>query len=255
MNSVQTADAASATPTPSSLVRWAGWMSILQGLLIFIPTIVLGGAINWPDSLDDPASIALPRILENEGAVRLGYVGYLAYSVLFAVTMLLLLRFAERRRDIGVGSLVAAFAIASTVARCIGIVRWLAPVPVLAEAYVATSDEAERTAISAAFDALNSFGGTIGEVLGVGIFASLSIGLFSIAALKTRVLPAWLGVFGLVSAVSVLAIAVELLGVDPGAVVATLGTSLVQFWFLAIGIWLLLRGSRPLRPADADSAG
>ncbi|MFM8415977.1 MAG: hypothetical protein ACKOAT_00590, partial [Actinomycetota bacterium] len=67
----------------------------MQGLLIFVPTVVLGAAVNWPESLSDPASIALPRLAENEGAVRFGYVAYLLYSVLFAVTITLLARLVE----------------------------------------------------------------------------------------------------------------------------------------------------------------
>jgi hypothetical protein len=226
------------------LARWAGSMSVLQGLLLFVPLFVLGAAINWPESLSDPADVALPRLLENEGAVRLGYVAYLIYSVLFAVTMMLLVRYAKTRASIGLGSMITGFAIASTVARCIGIIRWLVPVPVLAELYAASTDEAERTAISVTFEALNSFGGTIGEVLGVSIFAAISIGLFAIAALKTRALPLWIGAFGLIAALAVLATAVELLGMDASSLIF-LGTTVVQLWFLATGIWLLVRGGRP----------
>ncbi|MFM8506037.1 MAG: hypothetical protein ACKOBB_13540 [Acidimicrobiaceae bacterium] len=58
-------------------IRGAGWASLAQGLLLFIPLYVLGAAVNWPASLDDPASIALPRLAENEGAVRFGYFSYL----------------------------------------------------------------------------------------------------------------------------------------------------------------------------------
>ncbi len=226
------------------LARWAGSMSVLQGLLLFVPLTVLGAAINWPESLSDPADVALPRLLENEGAVRLGYVAYLIYSVLFAVTMILLVRYAKTRASIGLGSMITGFAIASTVARCIGIIRWLVPVPVLAELYAASTDEAERTAISVTFEALNSFGGTIGEVLGVSIFAAISIGLFAIAALKTRALPLWIGAFGLIAALAVLATAVELVGMDASSLIF-LGTTVVQLWFLATGIWLLVRGGRP----------
>jgi hypothetical protein len=239
MSNVESPDVAS-----KSLARWAGSMSVLQGLLLFVPLTVLGAAINWPESLSDPADVALPRLLENEGAVRLGYVAYLIYSVLFAVTMILLVRYAKTRASIGLGSMITGFAIASTVARCIGIIRWLVPVPVLAELYAASTDEAERTAISVTFEALNSFGGTIGEVLGVSIFAAISIGLFAIAALKTRALPLWIGAFGLIAALAVLATAVELLGMDASSLIF-LGTTIVQVWFLATGIWLLVRGGRP----------
>ena len=239
MSNVESLDVAS-----KGLARWAGSMSVLQGLLLFVPLFVLGAAINWPESLSDPADVALPRLLENEGAVRLGYVAYLIYSVLFAVTMILLVRYAKTRASIGLGSMITGFAIASTVARCIGIIRWLVPVPVLAELYAASTDEVERTAISVTFEALNSFGGTIGEVLGVSIFASISIGLFAIAALRTRALPLWIGAFGLVAALAVLATAVELLGMDASSLIF-LGTTIVQLWFLATGIWLLVRGGRP----------
>ena len=246
MNSVQTTvGPRESTATRRSLARWAGWLSIIQGLLLFFPLIVLGAAIEWPASLGDPASVALPRLLENEGAVRIGYVAYLLYSVLFAASMILLLRYAESRRAIALGSLIAGFAIASTVARCIGIVRWLAPMPELADAYEAIGSETQRESIAVTFEALNSYGGTIGEVLGVSIFAALAIGLLSMATLRTRAFPTWVSVFGLIAALGVLVTAVDLLGIDPGEIVVFLGTTFVQLWFLAVGVWLLARGSRP----------
>lgn len=210
--------------------------------------IVLGGAINWPESLSDPAAIALPRLLENEGAVRFGYIVYLVYSILFAVAIILLLRYVQSRAAIALGALIAGFAVASALARSIGIVRWLVPAPELAEAYVATANENERVAISVVFDSMNAYGGTIGEVLGVSIFAALSIGLLSIAALTARAFPRWIGVFGLIAALGVLATTVELAGADASSLIF-FGTTLVQLWFLATGVWLLVRGSRQPRPA------
>jgi hypothetical protein len=234
------------THVGTGAARWAGWMSIAQGLMLFIPLFVLGAAINWPESLSDPAETALPRLLENEGAVRFGYIMYLVYSVLFAVAMVLLLRYARSRHAIALGSLIAGFAIASTVARSIGIVRWLVPAPALADAYAASADDTERTAISVVFDTMNEYGGTIGEVLGVSIFAALSIGLLSIAALTTRAFPVWIGVFGLIAALAVLSTTVELAGADASSLIF-FGTTLVQLWFLATGVWLLARGSRHSR--------
>ena len=70
MNSVHSTAGTSSSTVGASVARWAGGISLLQGLIIFVPMIVLGGAINWPESLSDPADIALPRLLENEGAVR-----------------------------------------------------------------------------------------------------------------------------------------------------------------------------------------
>ena len=241
MNSVN--NTAPSAPANQSPALWAGWISIAQGLLIFVPMIVLGAAINWPESLSDPADIALPRLIENEGAVRFGYIAYLIYSILFAVTMALLVRYVKGSVVKVVGAVIIGFAMLSALARVIGISRWLVPAPALAEAYVVAPDETARVAISVVFDSLNNFGGTIGEVLGVSIFAGLSIGLLSIVALKSRTFPAWLAIFGLVSALAVLATTIELAGEDASSLIF-FGTTLVQLWFLAVGAWLLFRGRK-----------
>ena len=67
-----------------------------------------------------------------------------------------LLRYAQSRAVIALGALIAGFAAVSALARSIGIVRWLVPAPELAEAYVAATDETERTAISVVFDSMNA---------------------------------------------------------------------------------------------------
>ena len=223
-------------------ISGAGWSAIVQGLLLFVPLIVLGAAVEWPASLDDPASVALPRLLENEGAVRFGYAAYLLYSILFAVTIVLLARLVESNMVPGLRRLVIGFAIASAIARCIGIIRWLGPMPELAEEFSAASDDGQRYAVARVYDALNSFGGTIGEVLGVGLFAAIAIGLLSAGMLKSEAIPRWLGIWSVVAAVAVAINAVELFGVDLG-VLLTVAVTVVQLWFLAVGIWLLARKS------------
>ncbi len=222
--------------------RGAGWTAVVQGLLIFVPTLVLGAAVNWPASLSDPASVALPRLADNEGAVRFGYAAYLVYSVLFAVTITLLARLVEGDLAKGVRRLVIGFAIASAIARSLGIVRWLAPMPELADAYSTAADDGQRYTIERIYDALNSYGGTIGEALGVGLFAAISIGLLSVGLLRSRLIPSWVGVWAVISAVALALGAVELFGVDPGPLL-TVTVTVVQLWFLATGAWLLARGS------------
>jgi hypothetical protein len=223
-------------------VRGAGWAAVVQGLLIFVPTIVLGAAVGWPGSLSDPASVALPRLADNEGAVRFGYAAYLVYSVLFAVTITLLARLVEGDLAKGVRRLVIGFAIASAIARSLGIVRWLAPMPELADAYATTTDDGQRYTIERIYDALNSYGGTIGEALGVGLFAAISIGLLSVGLLRSQVIPRWVGVWSVISAIALALGAVELFGVDPGPLL-TVTVTVVQLWFLATGAWLLARGA------------
>lgn len=226
-------------------IRGAGWASLAQGLLLFIPLYVLGAAVNWPASLDDPASIALPRLAENEGAVRFGYFSYLLYSALFAVTIVLLARLVEGNLTIGVRRLLIGFAIASAISRSLGIVRWLGPMPELAKSYNAAGNDTQRSSLAAIYDALNSYGGTIGEVLGVGLFAAISIGLLSIGLLRSHSMPRWIAFGGVVSAFALALSAVELFAIDLGPML-TITVTVVQLWFLAVGVWLLTRGGHHL---------
>lgn len=224
-----------------AVVRWAGLISILQGLLIFIPTIVLGAAIDWPDSLDDPASVALPRLLESEGSVRAGYFAYLIYSILFVISIALLGEIVFGKNAGILMRIIVALAIASTLARSIGIIRWLVPMYDLADLWKVATTDGQRDAISTTFEALNSYGGTIGEVLGVSIFAAIAILLLSIGNMRQKTLPNWFSIFGLISAFGLLWTSTEIIGLNPGDSAIFLGTTLVQIWFLLTGIWLIAR--------------
>lgn len=233
--------------------RLTGVVSLVQGLLIFIPTIVLGQAIGWPASLGDPASVALPRLLQQESAVRLGYSAYLVYSMLFAVTILLLAKLRVGKSMANVMSIIVGFAIASTVARSIGIIRWLIPAPQLAKTWELAATDQERYAISLAFDLMNAYGGTIGEILGVGLFAAVAVLVLCVAWVQDRSMPKWLVGFGVIAALWLIATTSEVIGIAPDFIVVFLGTTLIQFWSMAVGIWLLIRSRRVPQPTTARS--
>jgi len=222
------------------LRTWTGFLLILEGLLMIPPLIILGAAINWPASLSEPASVNLPLLAEKASAVQTGYFIYLIYSILFFVVMLLTARIVSENREFnGWLKATAGFAMASTLARCIGIVRWLSVMPVLAKGYVGGSAEAQAT-ISVAYDAINAYGGTIGEALGVGIFAGLSLISLSIAMFGNKDNPKWLAVCGLLAGFAVMIQSVELFGIDLGALISVL-VSILHVWLFAIGIRLLVK--------------
>lgn len=224
--------------TPSS--RLDGALVLLESVLIFVPLLVLGSAINWPASLGDPAGVVLPLLRQNEAAVRLGYGVYLLYSVLFWPVARILSR-AAAGNSIAL-STATGFAAISTLARAIGIVRWLSAMPLLAAAYVdpATS-EAARANIDLLYRALNAFGGTIGEALGVSLFAALWLALTSAHALHAATWPRWLSLSGLIAALVLALPLLELSGIDLGPIVS-ISTTAIQLWLMAAGAWLLRRG-------------
>ncbi len=236
------------TPSaPPARTLWliAGGVLLVQGFSIFAPMAVLGGAIQWPDSLDYPPARMLPLLLEEIDAVRLGYGLYLGYSLLFLVTGALTVRLASRPGPLGVLGLIALGAAAvSALARAIGIIRWLTGSTALAQAYSAPGLSADaRTAIEAMQGAINSWGGAIGEALGVAAFAAIWAISASLLILRDRQLPAWAGLTGLAAGALVALPGLELFGVTP-PVSIVLSTTGIQLWFMALGILFLWRGLR-----------
>lgn len=229
-----------------SLLRFTGITLILQGLLIFVPLVVLGAAINWPDSLRDPASIALPRLAEQISAVRLGYGAYFAYSVLFLLTTSLVVSVLRDSKNSALLTIAQGAGALSALARTIGIIRWLVAMPLIASLYVDPSTtDSTRQMLGVTFDALNAYGGSIGEVLGVTTFAALWLVFVSLVILQNgaapeRVLPRWLGVFGLLAAAAMSLNLLELFGIEMiGLSIATL--TLEHLWLLVTGALLLRR--------------
>lgn len=246
----QPLDVANDGSTPSRrLLLVAGLVLLVQGFSLFAPMAVLGGAIQWPDSLDYPPAKMLPLLREQLEAVRLGYGLYLGYSLLFLVTGVLTVRLAARPGPLGAIALIAiGAAAASALARTIGILRWLTGSVALAEAHAVPGLSAEgRAAIEAVQAAVNAWGGAIGEMLGVASFAAIWAMAASLVILRDRQLPVWAGLSGLAVGVVVALPALELFGIAPpvSIVVSTTG---IQLWFMALGVlflWRAHQGSAP----------
>ncbi len=215
---------------------------ISEFLLIFAPLAILGAAINWPASLDEPASVNLPLILAQATAVKLGYSLYLLYSVLIIPVAFVISRTVAGGKGPNTLLHIAnGFAIGSAVLRVLGIIRWLIPMPILARIYTdpATSP-ATREAVAAMYDMLNAYAGSIGEVLGVGFFAALWVGITAFVILRDGTLPRWIGVYGLLSAVALTAGLLEIIEIDAGALLSV-NVTMLHFWWLFIAVIILFR--------------
>ena len=212
--------------------RALGLLLIAEALLSFAPLLVLGGAIGWPASLGRPAAEQLAAIAAAPDAVALGYGLYLLYSVLVAPLMIWLAARVFGGLALPLAATVAAFAALSTLARAIGILRWLTVMPLLASAH-AGADPASRQQIELVFSAVTSYGGGIGELLGVSLFMALSLGLLCVGGWRRGTLPAWLASSG---ALSALLLAAMPLGMPVAAAVTGL-----TLWMAAAGVWCLRR--------------
>ena len=137
----------------------------------------------------------------------------------------------------------------------IGFLRWVFVVPPLAHSYV-TGDPVTQAAVDAAWTAQHQFGGALlGEHLGQLLAIGWSVTL-SVIILRSRVLPRWLGVTGLVVSAlylinqgDILATAVP--GFPVWDLAGLLGSTGWGLWVAALGVTVLLR---PVRTRSSSTA-
>ena len=221
-------------------LRSAGMLAIFHALLFFVPLGVLGSAIGWPANLDLPAAHNLPLMLEQSTAIGLGYSVYLLYSLLFCPVVLLLSRaIAEEDELPMLLKLAVGFALLSTLARCLGIVRWLTVMPVLAAQYQG-ADPAGKSVVSALYTAFNSYAGGIGEILGVFLLAAASVACLASALWQKVGVPRWIAQMGWATALGLLFLSLELFGLDLSAFTAPLSV-LYMVWMVCLGVFLIRR--------------
>jgi hypothetical protein len=217
---------------------------IIESLLIFAPLMILGAAIEWPDSLDFPVAKVLPLIAQHLGEVRLGYGIYLLYSLLW-IAVGASVAWLACRKEGGSGvfvSLAITLGCVSAVARCIGIIRWLTASTEFSSLYPSPDDIAANRGIEAAQMAVNSWGGAIGELLGVALFAAAWLIVVSIIIVTNKSLPKILGYVGFPVAIVVALPAAELFGLN--IVSVSVATSTLHLWLLAVGLTTLVQAFR-----------
>jgi hypothetical protein len=214
-----------------------GLLLIVTALLSFAPVAILAPAIGWPASLGNPAATQLDAIRAAPGAVQLGYAFYLLYSVLIAPAMIVIAARTFGTLNRPIAQIVVALAAVSALARCIGILRWLTVMPALAKSH-AGADAAGKLTIERIFDAVNTYGGGIGELLGVSLFMGASVILVSVAAWQSKAIPRLFSGLGMVSALLLLGMMLPTVGVAIKVPVAA-AVTVVTIWMLAFGGWML----------------
>lgn len=204
--------------------------------------MILGDAIDWPNSLNFAPKEVLPLILSKIDQVRLGYGVYLIYSLVWAPigAAVAWVALSSNTRTGTFFTLAIAFVVASAMARAIGIIHWLTASTALAEAHSTATPEVV-TSIEMMQMAVNQWGGAIGELLGVSIFTIFWLISVSVMIIRNDGLPKWLGWAGLIAAPILGHPAIKLFGMEANLFLATI---LVTLWLFAIGLMMIWTGIR-----------
>lgn len=225
--------------------HYLGAALAVLGIALYLSAFfTLNSAIEWPASLRFSGEKLFPMLLANESAVFRGYYFYLLSSLLW-IPMFLALRAALSKA--GDANRVyfdwaAAFAVAGSVAKALGIVRWLFAMPGLALAHQAAgaSESAKESAILI-FNTLNLYAGKVGEHLGVGLLSSATLCAFGFGMLQAR-RGRWLGVVALIFALINLPWR-DYLPQTPGLLLVV-SANLLLIFFLLLAVWLIREAGR-----------
>ena len=246
-----------ATTSDTGLTRVTGGLFMVGALGFAAAATVLSSTFDWPDILRQPAGVVLPAFVAGgPGLVWTWFATGWTYALL--VVPILLLPAVLGRRDDPVLRAATAVGATSVLLSLIGFLRWVFVVPPLARSY-ASGDPLTQAAVDAAWTAQHQFGGAlVGEHLGQLLAIGWSLTL-SVIILRSRVLPRWLGLAGLlVSGLyllnqgDILATAVPGFPVwDPAGPLGSTGWGL---WVAALGATILLRpiSNATPRAATAD---
>ena len=217
----------------------------------------LSSTFDWPDILREPADVVLPAVVAGGSSLTWTWFATAWTYAILLVPILLLPAALGRPRDPVLRVATWAGAV-SVVLSLIGFLRWVFVVPPLADSYV-DGDAVTRAAVDAAWTAQHQFGGALlGEHLGQLLAVAWSVAV-SVTILRTRVLPRWLGLTGIVASAlyltnqgDILATAVPDVPVwDLGGV---LGSSAWGLWVAVLGVVMLLRRDHAGYPAAESTA-
>jgi hypothetical protein len=228
--------------------------TITAVLLILVPIAFnlaffeLGRVFDYPDILRKEPDEILRRFVAGGSGLILRWEGLLVSALLMLPLAALLAVVLDASPALGVLSVVVGATAA--IVQGLGLVRWPFAVPELARRYVAAPDgpegDATRRTVEVVFLTLHRlFGVGIGEHLGY-LFTGLWTLLVSVSILSTSILPAWLGVVGIVIGIALLIGTLEFVGPNErdgwhlAGIIVPIAYIAWSVWLIALGVFLLV---------------
>ena len=235
------------------LRRTTAVLFIVGAVAFAVAATALSSAFDWPDILREPAGVVLPAFESGGKALVWTWFATAWTYGLLLVPILLLPAALGRRHD---AALRAATYVGATsiVLSVIGFLRWVFVVPPLADSFVG-GDAVTQGAVTAAWTAQHQFGGALlGEHLGQ-LFAVAWSATVSALVVRTRALPRWLGVAGLLASGVYLLnqgdiLATAIPGFPVWDLAGLLGSALWGLWILGLGVLLLRRSEAATSPSE-----
>lgn len=223
----------------SNINKTIGILLVTGAVAVLIPYTMLTMVFDYPGILREDTSVILTMF--HEGGNNLIWTWF-AFAItgipLLPAFMLMGQQFENKHKLVRLATNIGVIAL---IVQMIGLLRWTFVVPVLADTFVNTTDDATRAAAMVAFKTIHQFGGVIlGEHLGQ-LFTIAWTVMITTAFLKLNVFAKWVHILALVSSAIYLMAQAELFAtVMPGFPVwepaGFLGSTLWLVWLIIIGV-------------------
>jgi Domain of unknown function (DUF4386) len=216
-----------------------GALLILGAIALFIPYTILTITFDYPDILRKDTALVLTQFHEGGSMLIWTWFAFAITGLPLLPAYILIGKNLEDKAPMV--RIATTIGIIGLVVQMIGLLRWTFVVPVLADTFVKSSDEAIKAAAIINFKLIHQFGGVLlGEHIGQ-LFTIIWTVILSITFAKLKMVPKWISWLGYISSLVYLTAQAELFAtVIPRfptiEMAGFIGSTLWLVWLVAVGV-------------------
>lgn len=220
----------------------AGILLIAGAIALLIPYTILTIIFEYPDILRQDTATILTKFHEGGSSLICTWFAFAVTGIPLIPAYIIIGQQYENKAPLV--RMATTTGVIGLIVQMVGLLRWTFVVPVLADTFVNTTDEATKAAVVVAFKTIHQFAGVIlGEHLGQ-VFTIAWTVMITFSFAKLKLLPKWVSALAIVSSLIYLMAQAELFAtVIPGIPVFDLagfiGSTLWLAWLMTVGICLI----------------
>lgn len=218
-----------------------GWLLIAGAAGVFVPYTILTIIFEYPDILRQDTGAILTKFYAGGGRLIATWFAFALLGLpLIPAYKMIGRKFGTTSSLVNIATTIG---IAGLIVQMIGLLRWTFVVPVLADNYIHAANDTSREIAMTGFQLIHQFAGVLlGEHLGQ-LFTIIWTVLISVALVRLKFLPNWMGWLGIISSLIYLLAQAELLStVIPGLPVWELAGFIGSTLWLVWLVWLVILG-------------
>ena len=223
-------------------MKTIGILFISGAIALLIPYTALTMIFDYPGVLRFETPVILSRFHQGGSALIWTWFAFAVTGIPLIPAYIKLGQKIENHSSLA--RIATTLGVAGLLVQMIGLLRWTFVVPMLADMYVNSPDEATKAASIVSFKTIHQFGGVIlGEHLGQLLTITWTV-LISIVFYKIKLVPKWINWFGFISAFIYFLAQAELFATvnkdfPVWEMAGFIGSTLWLVWLITIGIVLI----------------